>query len=117
VTDRIRLHPRAEEDIADVLAYTLERFGLQQYRRYEQIIEEALARVAQRPDVGRAFPDRASLFLYSVGRRGSRASHQLLYRVLADGRVEILRLLHDSMDVSRHIPRYLGDDDPSRGES
>lgn len=117
MTDRIRLHPRAEDDIADVLAYTIERFGFHQYQRYEQIIEEALARVAQRPDVGRAFPGRAGLFLHSIGRRGQRASHQLLYRTLADGRVEILRLLHDSMDVSRHIPRYLGDDDPPRGES
>ncbi len=117
MTDRIRLHPRAEDDIADVLAYTLERFGLQQYQRYEQIIEEALARVARRPDVGRAFSGRAGLFLYSIGRRGRRASHQLLYRALADGRVEILRLLHDSMDVSRHIPRYPGDKDPPRGES
>ena len=117
MTDRIRLHPRAEDDIAGVLAYTLDRFGLQQYRRYEQIIEEALARVAQRPDAGRAFPDRAGLFLYSIGRRGRRASHQLLYRVLADGRVEILRLLHDSMEVSRHIPRHLGGGEPPRGGS
>ncbi len=104
MTDRIRLHPRAADDIADVLAYTLEQFGLLQYQRYEQIIEEALTRVAQRPDVGRAFPGREGLFLYSIGRRGQRASHQLLYRALQDGRVEILRLLHDSMDVRRHIP-------------
>lgn len=117
MTNRIRLHPQAEDDIADVLTYTLERFGLQQYGRYEQIIEEALARVAERPDVGRAFPDRAGLFLYSIGRRGRHASHQLLYRLLADGRVEILRLLHDSMDVSRHIPRYVGGEDPPRGDS
>jgi len=104
VTERVRFHPRAEDDIADVLAYTLERFGLQQYQRYEQIIEEALVRVARRPDIGRVVGGRAGLFLYSIGRRGQRASHQLLYRTLADGRVEILRLLHDSMDVSRHIP-------------
>lgn len=104
MTDRIRLHPLAEDDIAGVLAYTLERFGLQQYQRYEQIIEDALARVAQRPDFGRTFPGRPGLFLYSIGRRGQRASHQLLYRTIADGRVEILRLLHGSMDVSRHIP-------------
>ncbi len=116
MTGRVRLHPRAEDDIADVLAYTMERFGLQQYQRYEQIIEEALARPAQRPDVGRALSGRVGLFLYSIGRRGQRASHQFLYRALADGRVEILRLLHDSMDVSRHIPRYLGDNESSPGQ-
>lgn len=105
MTHRIRLHPLAEEDIADVLAYTLERFGLQQCRLYEQLIEEALARVAQRPGSGREFPDRPGFFLTSIRSRGRRASHQLLYRVIEEERVEILRLLHDSMDVSRHIPR------------
>jgi hypothetical protein len=31
-------------------------------------------------------------------------------RVIEGRRVEVLRLLHDSMDASRHIPRNLGDE-------
>jgi toxin ParE1/3/4 len=30
--------------------------------------------------------------------------HFLLYRLLNDGRVEIGRLLHDSVDLKRHLP-------------
>ena len=107
---RVRLHPLVEADIEGVLAYTLDRFGLQQYHRYEQIIQEALTRLVERPERGRPLESRAGFFLYSIGRRGRRASHQFLYRVLADGRVEVLRLLHDSMDVSRQIPGGLGND-------
>jgi|SRR5580704_11945175 toxin ParE1/3/4 len=107
---RFRIHPLVEDDVADVLAYTLERFGLGQVHRYEQIIEEALTRLIEHPESGRALKIRAGFFLYSIERRGRRASHQFLYRVLEDGRVEVLRLLHDSMDVARHIPRDIGED-------
>jgi toxin ParE1/3/4 len=110
VTVRFRVHPLVEEDIADVLAYTLDRFGLGQYHRYERIIEEALTRLVEHPEIGRALKSRAGFYLYSIGGYGRRASHQFLYRVLEGGRVEVLRLLHDSMDASRHIPRDLGDD-------
>jgi len=104
LTARFLTHPLAETDIADVPAYTLERFGARQYHRYEQIIVEALTRLVEHPEIGRALKGRAGFFLYSIGRHGRRASHQFLYRVREDGRVEILRLLHDSMDVSRHVP-------------
>lgn len=107
---RIRIHPLVEQDIADVLAYTLDCFGLRQYHRYEQLIQGALIHLAEHPEIGRALKTRAAFFLYSIGRRGRRASHQFLYRVLEDGRVEVLRLLHDAMDASRHIPRDLDGD-------
>jgi plasmid stabilization system protein ParE len=53
VTTRFRIHPLVEEDVAGVLAYTLDRFGLRQYHRYEQIIEEALTRLVEHPEIGR----------------------------------------------------------------
>lgn len=105
MTGRLRIHPLVEADIEGVLAYTLDRFGLEQCRRYEQLIQEALVRLVERPQIGRELRGRQGFFLHSIGRRGRRASHQFLYRVLADGGVEVLRLLHDSMDVSRQIPR------------
>lgn len=102
---RLRVHPLVEEDIAEVLAYTLERFGLGQYHRYERIIQEALTRLVERPEMGRALKTKEGFFLYSIGRRGRRASHRFLYRIADDGAVEVLRLLHDAMDASRHIPK------------
>jgi toxin ParE1/3/4 len=39
-----------------------------------------------------------------LGRRGKPARHLFLYRI-RDGRfVDIARLLHDSMEIERHIP-------------
>jgi len=35
---------------------------------------------------------------------GSDDRHFLLYRTRPDGRVEIGRVLHDSMDLERHLP-------------
>ncbi|MEW5892314.1 MAG: type II toxin-antitoxin system RelE/ParE family toxin [Pseudomonadota bacterium] len=45
-----------------------------------------------------------------VSRQGRKGRHFVIFRV-AQGRViEVLRLLHDSMDLQRHWPN---DDDPS----
>lgn len=102
---RFVVHPLAEDDIAEVLAYTLERFGLAQYRRYEEAIEEALTALVERPDLGRPLPGRPGFFLHSIARRGRRASHQFLYRVVEGPQIQVLRLLHDAMDPPRHLPK------------
>jgi toxin ParE1/3/4 len=43
--------------------------------------------------------------------------HLLLYRTRDDGRIEIARVLHDSMDLAQHLPEEYragtaGEDDP-----
>ena len=40
--------------------------------------------------------------------RVNRPRHFLLYRIRPDGTVEIGRVLHDSMDVVRHVPDDFG---------
>jgi len=39
-----------------------------------------------------------------VARRGRRGRHFLLYRATADLEIEILRILHDAMELRRHLP-------------
>ena len=39
-----------------------------------------------------------------VARHGSRGSHLLMYRLGSDGVIEITRILHERMDLPRHIP-------------
>jgi hypothetical protein len=34
-----------------------------------------------------------------------RARHVLLYQVTADREIRVVRILHDSMDLARHLPR------------
>lgn len=39
-----------------------------------------------------------------VARQGRRGRHFVVFRVGGDQVIDVLRLLHDSMDLARHIP-------------
>lgn len=39
-----------------------------------------------------------------VARRGHRGRHFIKYRAADDQVIEVLRILHDAMDLVRHIP-------------
>ncbi|MGH7065743.1 MAG: type II toxin-antitoxin system RelE/ParE family toxin [Stellaceae bacterium] len=44
-----------------------------------------------------------------IARGGRRGRHLLLYRVAGEGTIEIIRILHDSMDPARHLPEQQRD--------
>ena len=97
---------QAEEDVAGILRYTLERWGEQQYWEYAALIEEALVAVAQDPLRGRSRPEtRAGMLAFHVKQPGRNARHVLFYAHDAvRDRVTVVRVLHDSMDFERHLP-------------
>jgi toxin ParE1/3/4 len=108
--------PAAQRDIESVLAWTHEHFGEQMRLRYEALLAQAILDVAARPDRGGSLsrPEitgaaRTYHLVHSRTRvsgvgRVKHPRHFLLYRIRADGQVEIGRVLHDSMDLERHRP-------------
>ena len=113
---RIILSPVAEQDILSILAWTHQQFGEQTRVRYEALLVQAILDVADNPGrSGVAQRDEicAKAFTYhlwhsrlnvekSAGRI-RKPRHLLLFRVAEEG-VEIGRVLHDSMDLERHLP-------------
>ena len=89
------------------MAFTLEQFGPKQHKRYQQIIGNALAEIAADPEDIHAkrrpeiHPQARTMHL---ARQGRPARHFFLYRVVNDQFVDIGRLLHDSMEIRRHLP-------------
>jgi len=71
---------------------------------YEDLIEEALRAIAEDPSRGSPRSSaRPGTFAHHIGKPGRRARHVLFYRVEAEGIVEVIRFLHDSMDFDRHL--------------
>jgi toxin ParE1/3/4 len=102
---RVVRSPRAKQDIAEVLRYTKERWGQAQARKYRELIREALKAIAADPDCGsQRFTARRDVRGYHIKQPGQNARHILFYRFGRSGAVEIIRLLHDSMDFDRHLP-------------
>ncbi len=112
---RYRLSSEAESDIADILAWSHERFGKPARRRYQALIAAAFRDVASRPEgIGStARPELgAGIFVWHLrlSRRHvpsgvgavHRPRHFVVYR-RAGSVVEIVRVLHDAMELSRHL--------------
>jgi toxin ParE1/3/4 len=111
-----RLSPQAERDIEAILEWSHVEFGEKVRRRYEALLTQAIADLGEDPERpgSHARPEvaagaRTYHLRYSRDRVGKsigrihRPRHFLLYRV-RDARVEIARVLHDGMDLERHLP-------------
>jgi toxin ParE1/3/4 len=101
----VRLSDAAEADYAHILRWTAGRFGTRQAARYGDLLATALARLGQGPDipgVRRRDDIAANLLTLHVGRRGR---HFILFRAGSEPHrtMDVLRLLHDAMDLTRHV--------------
>jgi len=104
---RVRLGAAAELDLANILKWTAESFGPAQAHAYRDTIVRAIGELAHGPDVaGSRARDEIlrGLRTLHIARHGRRARHLLMYRVAAKRTIEIARILHDSMDLQRHLP-------------
>lgn len=105
---RARLGAAAQRDFASILEWTHERCGSRQARAYRDTLEEAIRALRDGPDISaaRRREDIApGVWALHIARNRQRGRHLLLYRVVEGSTIEIVRILHDSMDVARHLPR------------
>lgn len=113
---KYRLSHTALSDIEDVLRYSHVQFGSHARIRYQALIRTAIEDLAEAPNrVGSSLRDELSEGLRSfhptyVRKQAATATgtvlrprHVVFYR-LADGQViEIVRILHDAMEVRQHL--------------
>jgi len=119
---RYRLSGPAQADVAHVLAVSAKRWGDEGRQRYAALLAAAMRRVAADP-VAALTRDRAELrtglrsFHLRHARSGGTAAsvrhpvHILYYRVVERGLIEIVRVLHERMEPSRHIREGGNDND------
>ena len=104
----VTLTAAAEADFQNIVAWTLEQFGDRQARIYAEILSSAIVALADGPTIVGARERREigeGLFTLHVSRNGRKGRHFVLFRVRRSKRqVEILRLLHDAMDLRLHVP-------------
>jgi toxin ParE1/3/4 len=104
---RVRLGAAAELDFANIVKWTTENFGARQSQIYQQTLVQAIGELAEGPDVaGSKVRDEImpGLRTVHVARHGRRGSHFVMYRVAPKTTIEIIRTLHDRMDLQRHLP-------------
>lgn len=107
----VRLSAAAEADFRQILRWTVDNFGSAQARAYADTLSSALQAlnagtsvigVKERPEIG------SNIWTLHVARNGRKGRHFIMFRVAGaqDSKViDVLRLLHDSMDLERHLPQ------------
>jgi toxin ParE1/3/4 len=106
---RIRLAAAAEADFENILLWTEEKFGAKQARIYAKTLALALETLTAGPNATRA-PRRDDIgkgvHTLHVARRGRKGHHFVAFRIGRDEHgdvIDVLRLLHDAMDLPRHV--------------
>jgi toxin ParE1/3/4 len=93
----VRLSPRAENDLAEIWAYTADRWSVAQAEKYHSIIVSVFDSLA-RGTKGRRSDIREGYWKLPAG------SHVIYYRENAAAHaVDIIRILHQGMDAERHL--------------
>lgn len=91
-----RLTPLAEADLEDIWLYSFTNWSIEQADRYHAGIVRAFEALASGRKAGRPVDIRDGYFKHPVG------SHFIYYRV-TDGTIDVMRVLHQRMDVGRHL--------------
>ena len=113
-----RLTRTAEDQIDALLLDSARDHGLEAAGRYGQLILTVMAALGEEPhvigSVGvprlpgiRAYPTRLARQRVEPTRRVASPRHLVIYRLAADGVVEILGLVHDRMVLSRAARRIV----------
>jgi toxin ParE1/3/4 len=105
----VRLTAVAEADFAQVLRWTAAQFGARQAQVYARTLSLAIEALSQGPEVldASAMDDIApGLRALHVARSGRKGRHIVIFREQPGEEaavVEVLRVLHDAMDLPRHL--------------
>ena len=102
----VRLGRQAEQDYVEILRWTTKTFGEGQASTYAETMARAIEALEESPDAlgARARDDiQPGIRTLHVARQGRTGRHFVLFRV-AGSDIDVLRLLHDSMDLPRHLP-------------
>ena len=108
----------AQSDLRAIRRYTVDHYGRRGANAYDALLKQALRDIrddpfrpgsTERPELGRAI--RSYHVAFSRGRARSRIKtprHFVIYVLPRPDEVVVSRVLHDSRDLARHIPKDAG---------
>ena len=102
----VRLGCQAEQDYAEITRWTATTFGIRQAEIYAEKISLAIQSLKDGPDVMRARSRsdiEPGIYTLHIARRDRKGRHFLVFRTSRSRDIDVLRLLHDSMDIVRHL--------------
>jgi toxin ParE1/3/4 len=92
------LTPAAQADLEQIWDYTHDSWGVDQAEKYLRELQHAIDHAAANPLIGRACDE-----IRPGYRKLAAGSHTLFYRLTTEGVIDVVRILHQRMDIDRHL--------------
>ena len=93
-----RISQKTIEDLNEIWLYTFKNWSLEQADRYYSLIVEEIEYIGEHFEAGK------SMDHVKVGYKSSKVkSHLIFYKKNVDGIIEIIRILHQRMDIENRL--------------
>jgi toxin ParE1/3/4 len=90
----------AIKDISEIWDITLENWSEKQADKYYKLISDTFKEIAKKPLKGKLYSNLTpEIFGYKI------AKHIIFYRILDKSSIEIIRILHEEMDLKLHLKK------------
>jgi toxin ParE1/3/4 len=95
---KISFRQKANEDLNNIWNYTYENWSETQADKYYATIKFACKGIAENPDIGKEYDgiNRNLLGLKS-------GKHVIFYHLISENEVEVIRILHERMDLKSRL--------------
>ena len=91
---KVILRQEAINDLTDIWNYTINKWSERQADKYYETIKSACKEIGNDPTIGRIYAEVSKNLLgFKSGK------HILFYHLVSEDELEIIRILHESMDL------------------
>ncbi|MDL2211153.1 type II toxin-antitoxin system RelE/ParE family toxin [Bacteroides sp. OttesenSCG-928-M17] len=95
---KYRITKKAVEDLSDIWNYTLNVWSERQADLYYEMLINFCQEIAENPGYGKNYEEIIeSLYGFKANK------HIIFYRTVSEDEIEIVRILHESMDLKNRI--------------
>jgi toxin ParE1/3/4 len=95
---KVILRQEAIDDLNNIWDFTFEEWSEKQADKYYATIKFACAQIGKNPELGREYNGISNNLL---GLRTGK--HIIFYQIIADDEIEVIRILHERMDLKNRI--------------
>ena len=95
---KYRFTNKAVEDLSNIWNYTVETWSERQADLYYEMLIGLCLEIADNPDMGKNYDEIADNLHGFIA-----SKHIIFYRVISADEIEIIRILHGSMDLENRI--------------
>ena len=92
------LTKKAKADLREIAQFTMRRWGKEQRNLYVKQFDDTFHLLAERPEIGKSCDEIRKGYL-----KFPEGSHVIFFRRSSKSKIEIIRILHKSMDVEIHF--------------